>query len=322
MLPFALKLVWCVLCSLGELISRTPYPNLKPPGTIASWTTIMALGSLPGPMWWATLSFCIALTILEGIFCLGMIWRMDPFAMPRAFCVAQTILMEASIFALGGINTAGCIATSLHVLKPKKWGDITASFKWRPIYIIPAVLCPVIASAIQITLVFKFDAIQPADDMHCDAIDPLWVRLVAHVMSIVLFFPTVYLSVTSWRRVARTVKHVERALDDNGLHQIRRERPNEHHSPGCQFIEPALPEQATNASTRKLPFFRHLHSISQPLRPPLLSPSPIEDDDERIATNYIVLHQFHHAGERYGLRDGQGGSQELRRGRDASPGLQ
>ncbi|KAJ7207121.1 hypothetical protein GGX14DRAFT_636349 [Mycena pura] len=259
MLPFALKLVWCVLCTSG---------------TIGSWMTVMALGSSLGSMW-ASLSFCIGLTVWEGMFCLGMIWRMDPLRMPRAFCVAQTVLMEISIYVLGGLTTSFCIATSLHILKPKKWGDVAASFRWRSIYIIPAVVYPVVASAVQLTLVFKFDAIHPTNDMHCDATGPLWVRLVGHTIPLVLVIPSVYLSLISMRRVVRTLRHVERArCDDNELlRQMRRERRGHKTTEPAELADSASRRQSVDpaeAVTRLdfcLPFFRHPRSSARPPTP-------------------------------------------------------
>ena len=69
-----------------------------------------------------------------------MIWRMDPFLMPKSFCIgkyylnvatapcahpliAQTVLMGFSTFLLTGVSTAFSLATSLCVSKPKAWGD-------------------------------------------------------------------------------------------------------------------------------------------------------------------------------------------------------
>ncbi|KAJ7484726.1 hypothetical protein FB451DRAFT_983907, partial [Mycena latifolia] len=214
MLPFALKMVWFVLSIVG---------------TACSWVVLMAFGSLLASRW-VPMCFCIALTVLQGMFCLGMIWRMDPFRMPRSFCLAQTILMQISTYVLTGLSMAFCIATSFHILKPKTWANIEQtntpgrSLKWRPIYILPVVVYPLANAVVQIALNIKFDAIQPTDEMHCDASDPLWVRLVAHTFpAVFLLVPTVYLSVTSITRVIHTLQHVERARrDSNDPRQIRR----------------------------------------------------------------------------------------------------
>ncbi|KAJ7145363.1 hypothetical protein C8R43DRAFT_853921, partial [Mycena crocata] len=196
MLPFSLKIAWFVLCIVG---------------TIFSWMVLMALGTLVGSRW-VPLCWCLALTVMEGMFCLGMIWRMDPRSMPRAFCVGQTIIIEVAMYVHGGFSMAFCIGTNLHILKPKTWGNLEQSFKWRPIYILPVIVYPLVTSVVQIALVFKFDAIQPSDGMHCDATDPAWIGVVAHMSPAVLLgIPSAYLSVMSIRRVVRTLRHVERS---------------------------------------------------------------------------------------------------------------
>ncbi|KAJ7096780.1 hypothetical protein B0H15DRAFT_774172 [Mycena belliarum] len=168
MLSFALKLVWFVLCIIG---------------TVISWVVLVAFGSLLGSRW-VPMSFCIALTVLEGMFCLGMIWRMDPFRMPRSFCVAQAILIHVSTYVLTGLSMAFCIATNFHILRPKTWANLeqcvfplfplrtntrARSLRWRRVYIIPVIVYPATISVVQITLNLHFNAIQPTDEMHCDA---------------------------------------------------------------------------------------------------------------------------------------------------------
>ncbi|CAK5272263.1 unnamed protein product [Mycena citricolor] len=291
MLPFALKLVWCILCLLG---------------TVLSWAAFMALGSLMGTTW-APLCFCIAVTMYEGMFCLGMIWRMDPSSMPRAFCIAQTLVMEVSMFFLGGICMALCIATSLHILKPKKWGNIQTSFKWRSIYVLPVIIYPLAASGIQLALAFKTNAIQAANDMYCDATNPLWVRLTGHAIPVVLIFPSAVLSVISIRRVIRTLKHVERARQDD--HELPRQMRREHRhlglkgssptspcpseemfppSPGRQLVHPRFPVQASHQRMGfHLPFFRRMKTFSGHPSPPLPSPSPrpADADTDSVASS-------------------------------------
>ncbi|KAJ7096774.1 hypothetical protein B0H15DRAFT_1019764 [Mycena belliarum] len=170
MLSFALKMVWFVLCIIG---------------TVISWVVLVAFGSLLGSRW-VPMSFCIALTVLEGMFCLGMIWRMDPFRMPRSFCVAQAILIHVSTYVLTGLSMAFCIATNFHILRPKTWANLEQSLRWRKVYIIPVIVYPATISVVQIALNLHFDAIQPTDEMHCDASDPLSVTR--------LLGPTIYLA--------------------------------------------------------------------------------------------------------------------------------
>ncbi|KAF7323925.1 Phosphatases II [Mycena kentingensis (nom. inval.)] len=210
MLSYGLKLAWCIACILG---------------TLCTWLTVMAFAAFLDTNW-APLWFCIFLTIWEAMFCLGIIWSMDPFAMPKSFCIAQAILMDTCLYALGGLCVAFCVATSLHILKPKKWGSLTDAFKWRPLYIIPVVVYPVLMSAIQITLIFTFDAVQPANEMHCDATNPMWVRTVGHTLPLTIILPTAAFSVVCILRVRRTLAHIRRAQRDNNElpRQMRRDR--------------------------------------------------------------------------------------------------
>lgn len=116
-----------------------------------------AFGRVVGQQWTA-MSYCAGNTILQGIFCLGssfyfqlthrssriagMIYKMDPFLMPRPFCIglscdrevsnlsllnvsmiAQTIFISIGTYMMTGTAGAISVATSLAVLKPKTWGD-------------------------------------------------------------------------------------------------------------------------------------------------------------------------------------------------------
>ncbi|KAJ6631162.1 hypothetical protein B0H10DRAFT_1773376 [Mycena sp. CBHHK59/15] len=313
MLPFALKIVWLVLAVLG---------------TIICWAMLSAFGAAVGSRW-APLCYCLALTVLEGMFCLGMIWRMDPFLMPRAFCIAQTILMEVSNFCVAGICMTFNLSTSLFVLKPKTWGNVDQcvwrhvfrlranaqrrAFKWRTIYIFPLIVYPLFSSIVQIALILKYNAIQPTDDMNCDASDPLWIRLIGHASpAFVLLVPSLYLAVKSVIRVMRTLNHLERSRYDQDTmtpRPIRRERHSEHHSykqrtpaaihppmvddspptsPEPEPISPAFPLRAESAPRPglgfHLPFFRP-PSQALSLPPRSLDASPHDDGRTSVASS-------------------------------------
>lgn len=125
-------------------------------GLIACWTTLMAFSRAVGA-YWALLMYCIACTMMQGIFCLGeqrryhkryldyfncgthkgLIWRMDPYAMPRSFCIgsfpvklaapvalmysAQTIVIASAAYVMAAIACTVSAAISLTVLRPKEW---------------------------------------------------------------------------------------------------------------------------------------------------------------------------------------------------------
>ncbi|KAJ7512037.1 hypothetical protein B0H11DRAFT_2182505 [Mycena galericulata] len=290
MLPYALKLVWFVLSIVG---------------TIGSLGMLMAVGSWVGSRC-LRLSFSLALIVLQLMFCLGMIWHMDPFAMPREFCLAQAILMNVFFYVMAGLGMAWCIQTASHIKKPKSWGNIEETFKWLPIYILPVIVYPLLNTVVLVTLVLKYDAVQPTDGMYCDATDPLWIQLVVHAgPPVALFVPATYISVTSILTVRRTLKHVERARHDQSDYprQMRRDRQSAHYSfkqspplaipsddsppsPGRQPIEPTFPvPENTTRPNFHLPFFRQLQSISQTLTPPSSSrnPSPNSWNDGRAS---------------------------------------
>jgi hypothetical protein len=58
---------------------------------------------------------------------------------------------------------------------------------WRKYYLLPMGVFPLLASAAQITIVFKFDAVNPTDDFHCDASNPIWcVEYVVFMMTLII----------------------------------------------------------------------------------------------------------------------------------------
>ncbi|KAJ7234610.1 hypothetical protein B0H12DRAFT_1027895, partial [Mycena haematopus] len=173
------------------------------------------LGRLVGTLW-VPLIYNIGLVIYQGMFCLGMIWRMDPYRMPKAFCFAQTVGMSLGLYIIGGCCLTFCIATSQHALRPKQWGDISKSFTWRPAYCFPVIGFPVVATTVRVTLLVKYHAVHPFDGLHCDAAAPLFVRMAGPVFpSLLLLPPTLYLAAYSTTHVIRTLRHVKRAQRDD-----------------------------------------------------------------------------------------------------------
>ncbi|KAJ6499723.1 hypothetical protein C8R47DRAFT_297343 [Mycena vitilis] len=312
MLPFALKVAWLVLSIIGTFLSVLAFA---------------AIGATVGCRW-APAGYCIGLVIQQGMFCLGklpisfrlrmilmactgIIWRMDPYSMPRAFCIAQTIGMSLGLYIIGGTCLAFCIAVCHQVLKPKQWGDVSR-FQWRPIYFLPVIGIPLVSSAVRIALVLKFDAVQPVDGLRCDATHHLLVRLAGDVLPTILMLPpAAYFSVVSARRVMRTLKHVERARrDENELpRQMRRDRHSEQHS-----FKPSRPSGISIPSSRlrpsdltlpakaetpgrlsfHLPFLRQLQSVTQALTPPPESPNPSPNpyDDGRTSSASTTFPTF------------------------------
>ncbi|KAA1473661.1 hypothetical protein DENSPDRAFT_882209 [Dentipellis sp. KUC8613] len=165
MLPLALKIVWFVIAFLG---------------IIASWIILLPFSRAIGVLW-APLLYCGAVTVLEGIFCLGMIWKMDTTRMPHAFCVAQAALIGLSSNILTGICACFTIATYLSVFKAQQLTQSSHStLSWRPQYILLVVVYPAAAFAANLAAILKTGAVKPSSDMHCDANDPLWPRLLSY----------------------------------------------------------------------------------------------------------------------------------------------
>lgn len=122
-----------------------------------------------------------------------MIYRMDPFQMPQAFCYAQIFLISLSALLLTGVCVTIILAMTISILWPSTVDtspqscvsilqflrDIltTASraLRWRPIYLIPLIVIPVVFPVIQLVLVIQKDAAKPSDNIHCDITGPnLW----------------------------------------------------------------------------------------------------------------------------------------------------
>ncbi|KAI0065274.1 hypothetical protein BV25DRAFT_1774186, partial [Artomyces pyxidatus] len=167
MQSFALKTVWFVLAVLG---------------IPATWIVLLPFSSVIGVRW-APMLYCISITVLEGIFSLGMIWKMDPYRMPHAFCVTQAVLIALAAHVLTGLLACFTWATFMAVFKPHSihtTATYVRSLAWRNVYIIFVGLLPALASTAHLVIVLKLDAVQPTDDMHCDASYPLWPRVLSY----------------------------------------------------------------------------------------------------------------------------------------------
>ncbi|KJA26933.1 hypothetical protein HYPSUDRAFT_84331 [Hypholoma sublateritium FD-334 SS-4] len=196
MLPLGLKISWFILSATGWL---------------ACCIVLWAFGRTVNVQW-GPVAYIIGNTLLQGAFCLGMVYRMDPFSMPRSFCIAQTIIISTGAFIISGASMAFSLATYMAVLKPKTWGDGERAFRWRNIYAVPILVFPFVGTVVHIVGVLKFDSAQPSDDIHCDSTAPEWVRLLGYAgMPILMVLPALYLSVMSAYRISRTNQHLQRA---------------------------------------------------------------------------------------------------------------
>ncbi|KAF8624982.1 hypothetical protein AX15_005615 [Amanita polypyramis BW_CC] len=150
--------------------------------------------------------------MMQGIFCLGLIWRMDPYQMPRGFCVAQTVVIATSAYILAAVASTFSGTMSLAVLRPRGWTHMSgAALEWRPLFSIPVIIFPSIATAVHIALLVKFDAVQPTDDLHCDASNPEWIRFFGYAaMPFFLALPCTILSIMALVTVHKSSRALRR----------------------------------------------------------------------------------------------------------------
>ncbi|KAI5832263.1 hypothetical protein K523DRAFT_149979 [Schizophyllum commune Tattone D] len=205
MVPFGIRILWFVLSSVGLLVC---------------WVVFLAVGRALGNLW-APLAYLAACTTMQVTFLLGMIWRMDTHLMPKSFCIVQTTMFTLSDFMMTGVAVTFTCATAMCVIKPKTWGESqTNTLKWRPIYIVPVVVLPVVLTAIQTGLYIHFDAVGPSGAIHCDANDPIWVRFFGYAgIPLLACFPCLILTVVSIRRVWRTNAHIQRSWQQEFMNQ-------------------------------------------------------------------------------------------------------
>ncbi|TFK22371.1 hypothetical protein FA15DRAFT_706403 [Coprinopsis marcescibilis] len=195
--PFGVKILWFILSLTGLL---------------ACWAVMMAVGRSTGSFWGWTV-YCAGCTMLQGIFCLGIVWKMDPFSMPSKFCTLQAIFV-----ALGSFTVTGSIATfsyisHLIIRKPKLWGESKhPSFRWEHTYLLPVAVFPLAATSVYIACVLKLHSVNPVREFYCESSTPQWVRFMSFAgMPLLLSLPSLYISICSVFLVCRTTKHIKRA---------------------------------------------------------------------------------------------------------------
>lgn len=198
MLPFSLKIVWFCLSFTGM---------------ITCWAVMTSFARTAESYW--LLVYCVGCTITHGIFCLGMIYKMDPLRMPYGFCVAQSILIGFGAFLMTGASAAFAIATTYAALRPKTWVEAAKGLMvWRRIYLFPLFVFPVLASALQVAITFRFDDGTRSDDLHCEYSDPTWIRFFSYAGTPwLLTIPCLYLSVKVILRILKTRQHLQRSRD-------------------------------------------------------------------------------------------------------------
>ncbi|OSD08110.1 hypothetical protein PYCCODRAFT_1402299 [Trametes coccinea BRFM310] len=184
MLAFGLKIAWFTLSLTGLLSSL---------GAIPAFARSVNGYLIP-------VLYGVTNCMLQGLFCLGMIWKMNPLAMPRPFCIAQPTLMGVSWSLLTALTTCMTIATSVSILRPAGGMPATPSYirrslKWHPTCLLLLIFFPLAALVAYVVLALKFDAIKPMDGLFCDATAPVWVRLLSYAgVPLLLAIPSLLLT--------------------------------------------------------------------------------------------------------------------------------
>ncbi|KAH7907573.1 hypothetical protein BJ138DRAFT_1137485 [Hygrophoropsis aurantiaca] len=129
---------------------------------------------------------------------------MNPLLMPKSFCLAQTFLIYYAAYSLCGVCAAFTFATAGSVLWPSSLVTTAASstLAWRKSYYLPILVFPIASIAISVPILLKMNAIQPTDDMHCDASRPEWGRFLGYAgITMILSIPCFFLSAAAAYRV-------------------------------------------------------------------------------------------------------------------------
>ncbi|KAI0717478.1 hypothetical protein C8Q72DRAFT_160648 [Fomitopsis betulina] len=184
MISYAFKAAWFALSLSGLLGSL-----------VALRYSVAALGGL-----WIPISYAIANTTMQTVFCLGLIWKMNPYAMPSGFCRLQAALITLSWFAMTGLCAIMTVSTSLTIVRSRgklTMADFQRTLQWRPIYLL-IFGCVVVFFTIYLVVSLKTHAIEGSNGLQCDVASHVWVRLLSYAGIPLLFaIPSFVLSCLS-----------------------------------------------------------------------------------------------------------------------------
>ncbi|KAG1815039.1 uncharacterized protein BJ212DRAFT_1481575 [Suillus subaureus] len=78
----------------------------------------------------------------------------------------------------------------------------SSTLVWRTRYLLPIVVFPLGALGVAVPVLLSLHAIQPTDDLHCDASHPIWGRFLGYAgISMILTVPSFFLSAIAAHRV-------------------------------------------------------------------------------------------------------------------------
>ncbi|KAH9926720.1 uncharacterized protein B0H18DRAFT_1118792 [Fomitopsis serialis] len=185
MISYALKAAWFALSLSGLLTSL-----------VVLRYSVVALGGH-----WIPVTYAIANTAMQVVFCLGMIWKMNPYAMPSGFCRLQAALVTLSWFAMTGLCAIMTVSTSLSIVRSRgklSVADFQRSLEWHPVSMPVMVGCLAIFFTLCLVVSLKLHAIEGADGLQCDVAHHEWVRLLGYAGIPLLFaIPSLVLACAS-----------------------------------------------------------------------------------------------------------------------------
>ncbi|KZT70493.1 hypothetical protein DAEQUDRAFT_810659 [Daedalea quercina L-15889] len=185
MISYALKAAWFALSLSGLLGSF-----------VALRYSVIALGE-----YWIPITYAAANSVMQIVFCLGMIWKMNPYTMPSGFCRLQAALITLSWFAMTGLCAIMTVSTSLTIVRSRgKLGaaEFQRVLEWRPVYLPVFLGCIAVCFMIFLVVSLKLHAFEGSDGLQCDATSPVWVRLLGYAgIPLIFAIPSLVLSCIS-----------------------------------------------------------------------------------------------------------------------------
>ncbi|TCD68748.1 hypothetical protein EIP91_009894 [Steccherinum ochraceum] len=222
---------------------------------------------------WLSLLHSAANTVLQGIFCIGLIWRMDPFMMPQSFCTTQAILLHTSWACMAGVGAAITILTASRVLHRSSILPRLVPYATL-LRLLFGVGFPCMVLIAQTVAIHELNAARPVDGIACDASFPSWVRVLGYAgATLILAIPSFILSLITAAQVTRSRSTLKFQYQET------------HH----QF--PPSDDGLTHLPTRRSKR-RSYRDSGSPLRtpepPPLPPPSTDEPLDSSTRTVYAI----------------------------------
>jgi len=206
MLMFSLKIVWFAL-SLS--------------GVLACWAALGSFVHATNSLW-IPLVYCFANTVLQSVFCLGLIWRLDPSLMPHVFTIAQTILIQTSWTCIASLSAILTVTTATKIVHRFEWASrLFTSPLFCGLFVVIACSGELAAQSVVLE---KFNVPQSANGMVGDTSNPPWIRLLGYAgANLFLVIPSLIISVLIIGHIVCFKRHTDDThgiLQDDGLTRV------------------------------------------------------------------------------------------------------